>query len=228
VLRLEVGDAFVAFDPAQAREADAVITAVGRSVRGRFGEVRAAPRAARDVTWIHGIAKGDKCDAIVRDATELGATCIGFVETERGAVRLDRPRARSREARWARIAEEAARQCARADAPRILSPGPLDQLLVDARAVAPEGSAGEGASGLRGFVLDPSSPRALGPLLMEALRADEPLAFVAGAEGGLTEPEIAACERAGLSRVSLGERVLRTETVPAAVLGALTVLAPAR
>jgi 16S rRNA (uracil1498-N3)-methyltransferase len=49
--------------------------------------------------------------------------------------------------------------------------------------------------------------------------------FVVGPEGGLTEGELELCERAGLDRVSLGPFTLRTETVCAAVLGALLVLA---
>src|SRR6202021_527943 len=70
VLRLGEGDAFVAFDPAGGTEADTQsVSASAAGVVVRAGELRtAAPRA--EIVWIHGMAKGDKLDAIVRDATE--------------------------------------------------------------------------------------------------------------------------------------------------------------
>src|SRR5579859_1018820 len=78
VLRLRAGDPFVAFDPESGREADARAERVGdEGVVVRIDELRdARARASRDVVWIQALAKADKCDAVVRDATELGATRI--------------------------------------------------------------------------------------------------------------------------------------------------------
>jgi 16S rRNA (uracil1498-N3)-methyltransferase len=214
VLRLAAGARFVAFDPERAIEADAEIVQSTRDVvTARFGATRAASVVARrKTTWIHAIAKGDKTDAIVRDATELGATLIVLAFAERSVVKLDLPRARAKLARWTTIAREAARQSGRADAPEIDGPHPW----IDALARAPLGAR---------FCLHPSpdAPR-LGPLLASALASDAPLAFAAGPEGGLTLQELEAAERAGFRVVSLGPFVLRTETVPAAVLGAARVL----
>lgn len=122
VLRLGAGDSFVGFDPARGTEADAQIVAVGANgVVVRAGEPRATSARA-EVTWIHGMAKGDKLDAIVRDVTELGATRFAVAVTARAVVKLGTERTATRRARWERIAREAARQSGRADAPRVDGP----------------------------------------------------------------------------------------------------------
>lgn len=219
VHRLGAGDAFTAFDPERAIEADAHVVSVGaggRAVTVRVEGVRAAQvRAPRPVTLVQALGKGDRMDAIVRDATELGATRIVPVIAERSVVRPEDAEARA--ARWRRIAIEAARQCGRGDAPVIDAPA----LLLDV--VAAIAAGGEGASGF-GACLVPGAAGALG----DALRALDPAAavtIVVGPEGGLSPGEIAACEAAGLGCFALGPLVLRTETVCAAVLGALLILA---
>ena len=131
VLRLRAGDPFVAFDPSTGRESDAVtVWADDDAVTVRFGPLReGAARQARAITLVQGLAKGDKCDAVVRDATELGATRIVVATTRRSVVKLDAARAIERQARWARIAQEAARQCGRSDAPRVEAPCPWPDAL---------------------------------------------------------------------------------------------------
>src|ERR1019366_3562645 len=122
VHRLETGDAFLLFDPDARVEARATIT--GQS-RGRVEVVIAEPTrasmvASRRIEWIHALPKGDKADAIVQDATELGASSIRFVSTSRAVVRLDAQRAANRIKRWQKIARECSRQCGRGDVPAVL------------------------------------------------------------------------------------------------------------
>lgn len=213
VLRLRAGDTFVAFDPASAREADAVTVWTDvDSVTVRFGPLReAATRATRPLMWIQGLAKGDKCDAVVRDATELGATRVLVAVTRRSVVKLDAARAAERQARWARIAQEAARQCGRSDAPLVDAPCPWDEAL---RRI-PEDAAR--------FCLWERATDPLAPPLLEALASEVPVAFACGPEGGLEDREVDAARSAGWRAVSLGPLALRTETVAAAVLGAVRV-----
>ncbi len=218
VHRLGEGDVFTAFDPEQAIEADAVIVeSSGRSVRVRIEGARAAEVVApRAVTLVQALGKGDKLDAIVRDATELGVSRIVPVIAERSVVRpVD---ASARLSRWRRIAVEAARQCGRGDTARIDAVSPLIEAV---RALAPEH--GRGDAGAWGACLVPGAPALLGQMLL-ALPAKAPFTIVVGPEGGLAPGEIEACEAAGLACVGLGALVLRTETVCAAVLGALLVL----
>lgn len=214
VLRLESGDAFVAFDPATGREADAsVVWNDHESVTVKVGPLREpATRTARELVFVQGLAKGDKCDSVVRDATELGATRVIVAVTRRSVVKLDTARAAERQARWARIAQEAARQCGRGEAP-----------LVDAPCSWGEALGSIPVEAVR-FCLWERATDPLGPRLLDALSRDAPLAFACGPEGGLEDREIDEARAAGWAIVSLGPLALRTETVAAAVLGAVRVL----
>jgi 16S rRNA (uracil1498-N3)-methyltransferase len=198
VHRHRAGNVFVAFDPKRALEADGEVLS---RERVRIGEPRPALVASRSITWIHGCPKGDKADAIVRDATELGATRIVFVHTARIVAKPPATRA----ARWTRIAVEAARQCGRSDAPEIAVETKWEAAL---RATAADTR----------VCLDPRGA----PLRDVLAHAKGSLAFAAGPEGGLTDGEIEAAERLGFVTCKLGAFVMRTETVPAAVLGALS------
>lgn len=212
VLRLAPGARFVAFDPAARTEAEARIERhdEGGTVVSVGAIVASAIVAQHPRVLLQSLAKGDKLDTIVRDATELGATSIVLVEAERSVVRLEGKRRDDRRARLAKIAEEAARQSGRADPPTIEGPSPL----AEAAARAPG----------RRFALAPRATLPLGPALLASV--DGPLAFAVGPEGGFAEAEIDALVAAGFEAVTLGSFVLRTETVAAAVLGAVRVLEP--
>ncbi len=216
VLRLGAGQTFVAFDPARAVEASTTVTGVDRGVaRVHIGELRAAGVVAtRALTLVQGLAKGDKCDAIVRDATELGATRILLAETTRSIIKLDPARSLGRRARWSKIAEEAARQCGRGDPPVV--EGPLGWAEALARV---------SSSAVR-FCLYEDATTPLGPALAEAVQLPSQLAFAVGPEGGLTPDEVRVAEEAGWRVTSLGPFTLRTETVAAVVLGTVRITSP--
>jgi 16S rRNA (uracil1498-N3)-methyltransferase len=213
VLRLVTGDTFVAFDPAHAIEAEAeIVRTSSRAILVRIGEPYAGRAAARaELTWIQGMAKGEKLDAIVRDATELGATRIIASATARAVVKVADDKRDARLARWERIAREAARQCGRADAPRVEGPVGWEASL----ALVPEGDAK--------FMLWEGATAPLAPALAEALAAQRPMAFAVGPEGGFSDEEAQLAEARGWLLSSLGPFILRTETVAAAVLGAVRV-----
>lgn len=217
VLRLRPGDHFVAFCDATRTEAVAEVKA--RSVEAdddaftltievtALGPAKVV--ASLPVTLVQGLAKGDKCDQIVRDATELGATHIVFADTERTIVKLKEGRAEERQKRWERIAEEASRQCGRSDPPRIEGPVPWNEAL-------------RSMQGARFCLWERATSPFREPLLM-ALSASEGISFAVGPEGGLTESEVEQAVKEGCTVVSLGPFVLRTETVAAAVLGAIRI-----
>lgn len=214
VRRLRAEDRFVAFDPTTRSEADAVILeASAESARVRIEAVRAAKVVARtDLVVVYALAKGDKVDAVVRDATELGATRIVIAQTERAVVKVDGRRAREKEERWKRVAEQSARQCGRADPPAI-------------DGVLPWSSALDLATGCEArFCLDPLGETPLGAALRLAVIQRKSLAFAIGPEGGLTTSEVGIAVSKGFLPTSLGPFILRTETVAAAVLGAVRVL----
>ena len=213
VLRMRAGDTFVAFDPATGTEAGAVVVGTDAdSILVRFGNSRLATAdLGRKITFVQGLPKGDKCDAVVRDATELGATRLIVAVTKRSVVRLDDGRALARQTRWARIVEDAARQCGRARPPTVDHPTTWGEALDSV-----------GTEAAR-FCLYEGATQALGPPLFEALAGTADLAFACGPEGGLETGEVDAALARGWIVCSLGPLVLRTETVAAAVLGAVRI-----
>lgn len=220
VLRLRAGDAFVAFDPAAGSEADAeTLWADEEAITVRLGALRPGPSAARllEITWVQGLAKGDKCDAVVRDATELGAARVIVAHTQRSVVKLDPAKAEARQLRWARIAQEAARQCGRADVPAVDAPCTWADALARATAASREGG--------RFCLWEEATDLLAGPLAA-ALAGTGPIAFACGPEGGLTAGEAELARSMGWPIVSIGPFVLRTETVAAAVLGAARIWSP--
>ncbi|MBX3191948.1 MAG: 16S rRNA (uracil(1498)-N(3))-methyltransferase [Labilithrix sp.] len=215
VLRLRIGDRFVAFDPEARVEADVTIDDVsGDAARVTVGALRPARVVAEaPVVFVYALAKGDKVDAVVRDATELGATRIIVARTSRSVVKAEGDRAAGKIDRWRRIAEQAARQCGRADPPAI------EGILGWGAAL--EAAARE--SDAR-WCLWESATAPIGPALRDAVARAAPLAFAIGPEGGLTQAEVEEARVAGFAPASLGRFVLRTETVAAAILGAVLVL----
>ncbi len=221
VRRLVPGDRVIAFDPSSAREAEAELLAApsgpgaSRAARLRVGELRPASlRPTRELGLIQAVGKGRKLDAVVRDATELGATSIVPAIAERSvkrpadqAVQLERLR---------RVALEAARQSGRGDVPELRRAEPMLEAL--------ERHAPHGKDRL-GLCLHPAAAQGLG----SALRGLEPttaVTVVVGPEGGLSTAELAKAASSGYRLVSLGSLVLRTETACAAALGALLACEP--
>ncbi len=214
VTRARAGERVVLFD-GEGRERDAVV----RAVLGEVVELacegdtrRGAGADGARVLWLQGVPKGDKLDAVVRQATELGVLALRPVYTARSVPREKADGARRRHERLARIAEEASRQCGRAEVPAVLDAMTLGEAL---DAVPAEHSlrlvAWEGATA---------------PLRRVLERSDEEgaVAVLVGPEGGLAEEEVRRAEARGFVAVSLGPRVLRTETVAPALLAVLSVL----
>ncbi len=192
VLRLSPGAALEVFDGRGGRYA----AEIGPGFEWvTLGPRQAAPAASVELTLLLALAKGEKTDLVVQKATELGAARIVPFAAERSVVRLDRERGEERARRWRRIAEEAARQCGRADVPEVDAPAPLS------------GALGALPPGLVPIVLHPGAP----PVASLAPAAGGYAAIV-GPEGGLTRAEMEACDAAGARHASLGPRVLRAET----------------
>lgn len=204
VLRLAAGAELEVFDGAGGAYDARVLEGFEALALGPRREVA---RAAAAITLLVALARGEKIDLVVQKATELGVAALAPFAAARSVVRLEAERAGDRVRRWRRIAEEAARQCGRADVPEIAAPAPLEAAL------------GALAPGTRVLVFHPGGA----PLAAAPLERGAPCAAVIGPEGGLTDDEVLACERAGAARVALGPRVLRAETaaiVAAALLQA--------
>jgi len=203
VLRLSPGDPVELFDGrGTAWEARVEPGFEGLALGAR----RAAAPGGPSIHLLFALAKGEKCDLVVQKATELGAARLVPFAAERSVVVLDASKGAERAERWRRIAEEAARQCGRADVPEVAAPASLAAAL----AAVPEG--------FRLLALHGEGGRPLAALGLEGAPG---LAAVVGPEGGLTAEELAACRQAGALAASLGPRTLRAETAAIAVVALL-------
>lgn len=193
VLRLGAGDELEVFDGRGGRYRGRLEAGL-RTVR--LGPREQAPAGGAEIALLFALSKGEKTELVVQKATELGAARVVPFAAERSVLRLDPAKGEERARRWRRIAEEAARQCGRADVPEVPAPLPLAAALASL------------APGTETVVFHPGGA----PLASLGLGGGGPLAAVVGPEGGLVDEEVSACERAGARRASLGPRILRAET----------------
>ena len=205
VLRLGVGDSVALFD-GSGGEYPAIITSIGKKrVEVKTGSHRALD--CESPLRIHlgiAISRGERMDWIVQKSTELGVSAITPLFTEHTGVKLPGERAEKKIQHWRQVAISACEQCGRNRLPAIHSPQSLDDWVA---ATDAEGK----------LVLHHRA----GNSLVRAGQAPSTVALLVGPEGGLSEEEVAAAERAGFVSVRLGPRVLRTETAP---LAAITLL----
>jgi len=214
VRRLAAGARFIGFDPDARTEAEVtILEADANGAKVEVAELRAPEVVAgANLVLVYALAKGDKVDAVVRDATELGATHFIVTRTSRSVVKAEAEKAKAKIDRWKRIAVEAARQCGRSDPPVI--EGVLDwEAALDLAAISVE----------HRFCLDPRAVQPLGESLASPAAESASMAFAIGPEGGLSADEIEVAITKGWLPVSIGRFVLRTETVVAAVLGAVQI-----
>lgn len=209
VLRLAEGAALELFDGEGGRFAAALVA--GEAPALQVGA--ALPRAAAgrvQVALAQALCKADKLELVIQKACELGVERLVPFAAERSVVKLDAGRAEAKLERWRRIAQEAARQCGRADVPEVEAPCSFEALLARAGGEA------------RAVLLDTGEV----PLrLSQAVRGAERLLLAVGPEGGFSPREREQAEVAGFLVASLGALVLRTETAGLAALAVVRHLA---
>lgn len=210
VLRMAAGDAVTLFN-GDCRDYQATILAAGkRDVLVSIGSEREAARESPlALTLAQAIGRGEKMDWIVQKATELGVARIVPLLTERTQVQLDAARARKRVEHWRAVAVGACEQSGRARLPEVMAPQTLPEWLAQIDA----------EPGLR-LTLEPGAESRLRLLHFAVPRG----ILVVGPEGGLGEGDLQRLHEAGFAGVSLGPRILRTETAGLAALAALQVL----
>lgn len=210
VLRLRVGEPVVLFD-GRGKEYPAEILEVGRQLI-RF-KVRAGKRVDREsplsLKLGLGLSRPAIMDLIVQKVTELGVNEIVPVKTERAQPWSASERATSRIKRWQRIAQEAARQSGRNLVPAI---GPLTdfpQLLEEAD-----------ARELKLICWEEEEKNNLRQAFEVKGRTRQACVLI-GPEGGFSSREVEQAVSAGFQSISLGQRILRTETAAIMVISLL-------
>ncbi|MEG0302391.1 RsmE family RNA methyltransferase [Gordonibacter sp.] len=210
VLRLAVGEHVAVVDAAQ-DYFECEIVSVGDEVPlVRIAQRLEVPHPGATVLLVQGLAKGDKMEAVIRHATELGVAGFLPLACERSIVKLDAKKAAAKTQRWQAIAKSAAMQSGQCEIPEVCAPSTLDQActaLSHATAILVCWEEAPGTARL-------SSALWSGIERCRVSAHEARIAVVVGPEGGLTEREVDAfleCnERASL--VSLGPSILRTET----------------
>ena len=206
-LRLKAGDAIVVFD-GRGGEYEATIQRIDRDrVDVKVGALTGDERESHlAIGLVQGLPEADKMDWIIQKATELGAAWIQPVVCERSVVRLSGERAERREAHWRRVAIAAAEQCGRTRVPEV-RPTLAFMSWIAAPTDVPR------------WLLSPDAPS-----ISAHAPAPSPLELVVGPEGGFADRERSLALDRGCEAVSLGPRILRTETAPIAALSAIHAL----
>ncbi len=205
VLRLQPGTEIRLFD-GSGLVAVGTLSADGEvAVRDLTRE--AAPRCR--LCLIQGVPKGDKLELILQKGTELGVNDFVIAQMERSVAKLKNERRGKRRERWHKIIREAARQAQQYHLPRLTIEDSLAQALT-------AGGAEEK------FLLWEESSVALKTVLPKT--PPQSISVVVGPEGGLSRGEAEAAMAQGFKPVSLGPRILRTETAGLAIMSILQYL----
>ena len=163
------------------------------------------------IVLYQGLPKGDKMELIIQKAVELGVSEIVPVAMKNCVVKLDEKKAAKKLQRWQAIAESAAKQSKRTVIPTVKQPVTYKEALkiaseLDITLVPYENERGMDAT----------------REIMGQLKAGQTIGVVVGPEGGFAPEEIALVdEHATMHRISLGRRILRTETAGLAALAML-------
>lgn len=205
VLRMQVGETVQIFNGeggAWAAQITGITKKAVTVLPERFdAEDRTAPRA---VTVALPIIKGERMDYALQKATELGAHRFQLLTTERTDVRLGSERQEKKLRHWQQVVISACEQCGMNRVPTVAPPQPFASWLPGADAsLKLLGHPGEN------------------PLAADAHRAARDIILLTGPEGGFSDTEVSAAQAHGFVSFALGNRVMRAETAPVALLAAL-------
>lgn len=210
VLRMRVGDQILLCDPHGVEWVAEIVGIVANAVEVNLIErYFSEPEHTVSVALFQGVPKGEKMDFIVQKATELGVQRIIPMLTRRTVPRFTPDKARSKRERWQRVAISAAEQSGGKIVPEITPPISFAQAFDEAS---------KADLWLLFYELAENS-------LREVLKSHSDashIAIMVGPEGGFEPKEVEMAQRRGAKVVSLGRRILRTET--AAIVAVALVL----
>ncbi|MCY0869510.1 MAG: 16S rRNA (uracil(1498)-N(3))-methyltransferase [Firmicutes bacterium] len=170
------------------------------------------------IAWLQGLPKGDKLDAVLRQACEIGAAEVHVFAGRRSIAAVADARVPERVARWRRVLQEEAAVAKRVEPPQVRYSSSLEEALDELPAALPVLAPYElqdGSLPHLSEILAPHSDFAKRLLTMREA------ALVIGPEGGFDEREIAQLQARGAHLCTLGPRILRTEYAGLAVAAIL-------
>jgi 16S rRNA (uracil1498-N3)-methyltransferase len=154
------------------------------------------------------LSRGERMDYAIQKSVEAGVYAIQPLFSERCEVKLQDSRAEKRQQHWQQIAISAAEQCGRGVVPVVYPPVELKDWVVNCNEMLK-------------FTLHHHSAK---PINQFQQPVSNRIAVLIGPEGGLTEKEVQLSEKAGFNAITLGPRVLRTETAPIVALSVIHTL----
>ncbi len=213
VLRMRPGERFYVNDgSAEGKYLCAFISAdkerVLCEILEKIGEISELPC---EITLYQGLPKADKMEWIIQKAVELGVSRIVPVAMKHCVVKLDDKKSTAKISRWQSIAEAAAKQSKRDRIPVVDGVMSLKEALQEASGFEVSLMPYENAEGM-------SYTRKL----IGEIQPGQRVAVFIGPEGGLDEKEVAMALEMGTKPVTLGRRILRTETAGLAILSMLS------
>lgn len=210
VLRLAEGDNITLFNGAGGE-----YRALLRQLERRSASADIISHEAREaelpfaVTLAQALPEGSKMEWIIEKAVELGVSAIVPLAAQRCVVRLSAERAEKKLAHWQAIVAAAAEQCGRNRLTSVAAPAPYQQWI--AQPAPPSGQR---------IILTPRASSSLADWARRQL--PQAVTLVIGPEGGLSDAEEDLALRHGALALSMGPRVLRTETAALAAVSALS------
>jgi 16S rRNA (uracil1498-N3)-methyltransferase len=205
ILRLQPGTQLQLFD-GHGRVAEALLAETGRA---EITQIVYHPVSACQLTLIQGLPKGEKPELILQKGTELGVNHFILVEMERSLSQVKAERKERRLDRWQKIVQEAARQCKQYHLPELTLTKSLKDALSEVEADEK-------------ILLWEESGVPLVTVLPQS--TPQRIAVMVGPEGGISSQEASLAEKMGYKTVSLGPRILRTETAGLAIMSILQYL----
>ena len=209
VLRMKIGEEIAISNGIDSREYRCVIeeyTDHEVVCRLRFIQEDDAELAAK-IYLFQGLPKADKMELVVQKAVELGVYEVIPVVARRCVVKLDEKKAEAKVNRWQGIADAAAKQSKRGVIPIVHSVIDMREAIEYARNMDVK---------LIPYELAEDMQRT--KTMVEAVKEGESIAVFIGPEGGFEESEVHAALEAGIEPITLGRRILRTETAGLTVL----------
>ena len=160
-----------------------------------------------NITLLQGIPKSDKLEMIIQKAVELGVSEIIPVKTKRVVVKIDEKKVGTKVNRWNAIAESAAKQSKRSIIPKVHEPMSIDNALEIVKDFGVKLIPYENADGI-----DKTRK------ILDNMDKTKNIAVFIGPEGGFEESEVERIKGSGFEVITLGKRILRTETAGLALL----------
>ena len=212
VLRMSLGDQICVINGQNNKEYYCEITEIGNDeVCTQIREVRDADQELKSkIVLFQGLPKSDKMELIIQKAVELGVHKIVPVSTDRTVVKLDAKKEANKRKRWMNISESAAKQSGRLYIPEVTQVVSYKEALAMAKEMDVRLIPYELAEGME-------KTREI----MSHIEPGQSVAVFIGPEGGFESSEIEKAMEIGVQPVTLGKRILRTETAGLVTLAML-------